>query len=384
MAITPTNSRKLLMSIIAMAIIVGSFFYSSYLSKQIAEREKRQMEEWVAAQKIIANADIGEDLTLASIIIAEQKTIPVIETNELDSIMGFLNLDSNKAKSSASFLESKLNTYKKDGRYIKTYLDTEQKKFNTYYYGESSLLRQVQYFPLLQLLIVVLFTTMMIISIINRNKSIQNQLWAGLAKETAHQLGTPISALSGWTTILKEGANQQEILPEMEKDIDRLKLISERFSMIGGTPKKEQVILQDIISHVLSYIKKRASEHVKFIFESYPVQPVVLNLSSELIEWVIENICKNGLDAMDGSGTITVSIKETETEIHVDITDTGRGIPSSLQNDIFNPGVSTKKRGWGVGLTLAKRIIEDYHGGKLFILQSTVGKGSTFRIAFKK
>ena len=372
------------MSIIAIAIVVGSFFYSDYLSKRIAEREKRQMEEWVAAQQTIANAAIGEDITLASIIIAEQKTIPVIETNELDSIMGFLNLDSSKAIKHTDYLQSTLNAYKKEGRLIKTYIDTEQKKFNTYYYGESSLLRQVRYFPLLQLLIVVLFTTMMIISINNRNKSIQNQLWAGLAKETAHQLGTPISALSGWTTILKEGANQQEILPEMEKDIDRLKLISERFSMIGGTPKKEKVVLQEIVQHVVTYIKKRASEQVRFIFNDYPNHPILINLSPELIEWVIENICKNGLDAMEGSGAITLSLRETENEIHLDISDTGRGIPPSLQDEIFNPGVSTKKRGWGVGLTLAKRIIEEYHGGKLYILQSTVGKGTTFRISFKK
>lgn len=372
------------MSIIAIAIVICTFFYSDYLSSRIAEREKRQMEAWVSAQQIIANAEIGEDLTLASVIIAEQKTIPVIEANEQDSIMGYLNLDSTNAIQIPGYLLSKLNAYKKEGRFIKTYIDADQKKFNTYYYGESSLLRQVRYFPLLQLLIVVLFTAMMIVSINNRNKSIQNQLWAGMAKETAHQLGTPISALSGWTTILKEGAAQQDILPEMEKDIDRLKLISERFSMIGGTPKKEKVILQDIITHVLNYIKKRASEQVKFIFETYPDQPVVLNLSPELIEWVIENICKNGLDAMDGAGTITVSIQETETEIQIDIADTGRGIPSSLQDEIFNPGVSTKKRGWGLGLTLAKRIIEEYHGGKLSILQSTLGKGSTFRIAFKK
>ncbi len=372
------------MSFIAIAIVIGSFFYSDYLSKRIAEREKRQIEEWVAAQQIIANSAIGEDLTLASIIIAEQKTIPVIETNELDSIMGFMNLDSNKAKLEAKYLQSKLNSYKKEGRFIKTFLDTEQKKFNTYYYGESSLLRQVRYFPLLQLLIVILFTTMMIVSINNRNKSIQNQLWAGLAKETAHQLGTPISALSGWTTILKEGANQQEIIPEMEKDIDRLKLISERFSMIGGTPKKELVVLQEIVRNVVSYIKKRASEQVNFIFNDYPSGSVLLQLSPELIEWVIENICKNGLDAMEGRGTITLSIHQTESEIQLDITDTGRGIPVSLQDEIFNPGVSTKKRGWGVGLTLAKRIVEEYHDGKLFILQSAMGKGTTFRISFKK
>jgi signal transduction histidine kinase len=371
------------MSILAVAIVIGTFFYSNYLSTRIAEREKRQMEEWVAAQQKIANAEIGEDLSLASIIIAEQTTIPVIEANETDSIMGFMNLDSNKATNN-NYLASKLNAFKNKGNFIKTYIDTSQKKFNVYYYGESSLLIQVRYFPLLQLLIVILFTTMMIISINNRNKSIQNQLWAGLAKETAHQLGTPISALSGWTTILKEGASTHEILPEMEKDIDRLKLISERFSMIGGTPKKENVVLQELVENVVTYMKKRASEKVTFIFNDYPAHSVQIALAPELIEWVIENICKNGLDAMSGTGTLTLAIHELNQEIYLDISDTGKGIPASLQTEIFNPGISTKKRGWGVGLTLAKRIVEEYHRGQLFILQSAEGKGTTFRIAFKK
>ena len=377
------NTWKLLMSILAVAIVIGTFFYSNYLSTRIAEREKRQMEEWVAAQQKIANAEIGEDLSLASIIIAEQTTIPVIEANETDSIMGFMNLDSNKATNN-NYLASKLNAFKNKGNFIKTYIDTSQKKFNVYYYGESSLLIQVRYFPLLQLLIVILFTTMMIISINNRNKSMQNQLWAGLAKETAHQLGTPISALSGWTTILKEGASTHEILPEMEKDIDRLKLISERFSMIGGTPKKENVVLQELVENVVTYMKKRASEKVTFIFNDYPAHSVQIALAPELIEWVIENICKNGLDAMSGTGTLTLAIHELNQEIYLDISDTGKGIPASLQTEIFNPGVSTKKRGWGVGLTLAKRIVEEYHRGQLFILQSAEGKGTTFRIAFTK
>ena len=370
------------MSILAVAIVIGTFFYSNYLSTRIAEREKRQMEEWVAAQQKIANAEIGEDLSLASIIIAEQTTIPVIEANENDSIMGFMNLDSNKATN--KYLTTKLNALKDKGRFIKTYIDTNQKKFNIYYYGESSLLMQVRYFPLLQLLIVIIFTTMMFISINNRNKSMQNQLWAGLAKETAHQLGTPISALSGWTTILKEGASTHEILPEMEKDIDRLKLISERFSMIGGTPRKENVVLQELVENVVTYMKKRASEKVTFIFNDYPSRPVQMALAPELIEWVIENICKNGLDAMSGTGILTLAIHETNHEICLDISDSGKGIPTSLQSEIFNPGVSTKKRGWGVGLTLAKRIVEEYHRGQLFILHSSEGSGTTFRIAFKK
>lgn len=343
----------------------------------------RQMQEWVAAQQIIANADIGEDIRLASIVIAEQTTIPVIEANEKDSVMGFLNIDSAKLISNPNFLASTLIGFKKEGRFIKTFIDADQTKYNVYYYGESSLLKQVRYFPILQLLVVILFTAMMIVAINNRNKSMQNQLWAGLAKETAHQLGTPISALSGWTAILKEGASQQDILPEMEKDINRLKLISERFSMIGGTPKKELVSLQELVKHVMSYIKKRASEKVEFVFVDDTKATVNIHVAAELIEWVIENICKNGLDAMEESGIVSLRIHETEQEVLLDISDTGKGIPLAIQGEIFNPGMSTKKRGWGVGLTLAKRIIEEYHNGRLFILQSIPGKGTTFRIALK-
>lgn len=372
------------MSLVAVTIVIGTFFYSNYLSELISAREKRQMEEWVTAQRIIANSAIGEDIQLASIIIAEQTTIPVIEANEADSIMGFLNFDSSRAIKNPNYLKSKLIDYKAQERFIKTYIDVDEQKFNIYYYGESSLLMQVRYFPILQLLIVILFTTMMIVSINNRNRSIQNQLWAGLAKETAHQLGTPISALSGWITILKEGEKQEDVIPEIEKDIERLKRISERFSMIGGSPKKELVDLQELVNHVISYIKKRASEKVQFIVENKTPSRVEIKLAAELIEWVIENICKNGLDALEGAGSITVSIHETMQEVHLDIADTGKGIPASLENEIFNPGFSTKKRGWGVGLTLAKRIVEEYHNGKLFILQSTPGKGTTFRIVFKK
>jgi len=375
---------KFLMSLIAVGIVIGTFFYSNYLAERISNREKRQMEEWVAAQQAIANAAMGDDLSLASVVIAEQTTIPVIETNERDSIMGFMNLDSLKAIQNKAYLADKLSVFKNEGNYIKTYIDNEEKKFNVYYYGESSLLKQVRYFPLLQLLIVILFTSMMIISINNRNKSMQNQLWAGLAKETAHQLGTPISALSGWTTILKEGAKTHEILPEMEKDIDRLKIISERFSLIGGVPKKEKVAFQQLVNHVVEYTKKRASEKVNFIFQCDAKHPIYLFLAPTLVEWVIENICKNGLDAMDGSGSITLSITELQQEVRLDISDTGKGIPIDLQQEIFQPGVSSKKRGWGVGLTLSKRIVEDYHGGRLFVANSEPEKGTTFSILLKK
>ena len=221
------------MSLIGAIIVIASYFYSNFLAEKISLREKKTMQEWVAAQKAVANAFAGDDLSLSTVIIAEQKTIPVIETDERDSIMSFLNLDSLKVSEDAAYLQDKLVQYKSQGRYITTYLTEDGKKFNRYYYGESALLKEVRYFPMIQLLIVIIFSITMIILINNRHKSIQNQLWASLAKETAHQLGTPISALSGWTMLLQEGKQPSTVLPDMEKDIDRLKLIAERFGMIG-------------------------------------------------------------------------------------------------------------------------------------------------------
>ena len=372
------------MSLIGAIIVIASYLYSNFLAEKISLREKKTMQEWVAAQKAVANAFAGDDLSLSTVIIAEQKTIPVIETDERDSIMSFLNLDSLKVSEDAAYLLDKLVQYKSQGRYITTYLTEDGKKFNRYYYGESALLKEVRYFPMIQLLIVIIFSITMIILINNRHKSIQNQLWASLAKETAHQLGTPISALSGWTMLLQEGKQPSTVLPDMEKDIDRLKLIAERFGMIGGIPKKVKTNIVDLVFHAVDYVRKRAAEKINIQVVRYPEHPVFLNIAQALIEWVVENILKNALDAMDGAGHIHIEITETEKEVFIDITDTGKGIPTAVQQEIFHPGFTTKKRGWGLGLTLAKRIVEEYHQGYLTVKNSEPGKGTCFRIALLK
>jgi signal transduction histidine kinase len=379
-----TFGWKLLLALIAVMIVVATFFYSDMLAGKIAEQEKKEIEEWVAAQQLIAAAGQGQDLTLASIIVAEQRNIPVIETNERDSIMNFLNLDTAKVTSQPNYLQNELSEYKQNGRVIRTYLDPDGNHYNLYYYGESRLLNQVRYFPLIQLLIVILFSILMVASIANRYRSEQNHLWAGLAKETAHQLGTPISALQGWLEILNENKETSHVTIDMEKDIDRLKLISDRFSMIGGTPIKENQDLVKLTSRVIDYMRKRASEKTSIEFKATHNSSVNLMLSASLIEWVLENLIKNSLDAMKGKGMLTISIEEDLQEVHLDITDTGSGIEGSKFNQVFFPGYSTKKRGWGVGLTLSKRIIEDYHGGILFVKHSVMGIGTTFRITLKK
>lgn len=373
-----------MLALIAVIIVIGTFFYSDMLARKIASQERKKIEEWVAAQQLIANASQEQDITLASILVAEQRTIPVIETNELDSIMNFLNVDTSELLVPSEYLQKELTEYKQKGRVIRTYLDQNRSRYNLYYYGESTLLKQVRYFPLIQLMVVILFSILMVASIISRYRSEQNRLWAGLAKETAHQLGTPISALQGWMEILRENEEAGLVLADMEKDVDRLKLISDRFSMIGGTPSKEKQDLVQVISRVVEYMRKRASEKTTIQFENANSTPVYLMLSSSLIEWVLENLIKNALDAMKGKGKLVISIEEDMQEVHVDISDTGSGISMSKFKQVFFPGYSTKKRGWGVGLTLSKRIIEEYHGGNLFVKNSVQGVGTTFRITFKK
>ncbi len=365
-------------------IVIGSYFYSNFLAEEISKREEKTMQEWVAAQKMIANAYPGDDLTLSAEIIAEQKNIPVIETDEKDSIMSYLNLDAGKVLRDDDYLNIRLQQFKEKGRFITTYLSEDRKKFNRYYYGESLLLKQVRYFPMIQLLIVVIFSIIILTWLSNRHKSIQNQLWASLAKETAHQLGTPISALAGWNVLLQEGKEPASVLPEMAKDIDRLKLIADRFGMIGGVPRKTETDIVALVFHAVDYMKKRAAEKISIQIINHPAHPITLMLSDALIEWVIENILKNALDAMEGVGMITIEIVEHAEEVYVDITDTGKGMSAALQNEIFNPGFSTKKRGWGLGLTLARRIVQEYHNGKLTVKNSELGKGTTFRMAFMK
>lgn len=372
------------MSLFAVLIVVGSFFYSEMLTRKLSEQERKRVEEWVTAAQRIASASANEDLSLPMIIVAEQHDIPVIETDELDRVMFFINLDSIRAKADSTYVPALLRDFKKRGTFIATYFGEGESKFNRYYYGESTLLKQVRYFPLVQMLIVLLFASVMLYALRNAHRSSQNRLWAGLAKETAHQLGTPISALSGWTAILKEGADQSQVLNEMGKDIDRLKLIAERFSMIGGAPRKEKQNVVALVTHAVDYIKKRASEKTTIDLHLPEHAQISVEVSALLIEWVIENLLKNALDATDGRGNITIRLFEEKDQVVLDITDTGKGIAGSMKGNIFQPGFTTKKRGWGLGLTLSRRIIEEYHGGELLLKQSELGKGATFRVVLKK
>ncbi len=377
------NWRSLL-AFIAVVIVIASIFYSRYLSGRIALQERQKVEAWAEAQQFIAKATAEQDILFATLIMAGQTTIPVIETDEKDNISNYLNIDSSKVNSDPQYLKELIREYGRKNVPIITYLGQDTGKFNKYYYGESLLLKQVRYYPLVQLLIVALFIIVTLLALSSQHKSYQNQLWAGMAKETAHQLGTPLSALEGWVEMMKENPADRTMLLEMEKDIGRLKLVSDRFSKIGSTPNLEETDLVTTLRQVVEYVKKRAPGKILFHLETGGVMHIPVKISPPLFEWVVENILKNALDAMEGKGNITVHVQETIKNIQIDITDTGKGISAANISRVFNPGFTTKKRGWGLGLTLSKRIIHQYHKGELFVKASELGKGTTFRITLKK
>jgi len=367
------------LAIIAIAIVTGTIFYTDFLSKKIEVEEREKINQWVEANKFVAKAPTNADLTLAIEIQQKNTDIPIIWTNENDSIIDSRNIDTNEIKSSKNFLEKKLKEFKSAHPPIILQLNKNPYVADKYYYGDSKLLKQIRYFPIVQLLIIALFIFITIYSISVRNKSTQNQVWAGMAKETAHQLGTPISSLQGWVEMLKEMYGSSTISNEMEKDVNRLKLISDRFGKIGSTPKLELHDLTEQVEKMLAYIKRRSTEKVSFILER-PEEKVMVNISAPLFDWVIENLLKNALDAINGKGTIRIKIKKQPERVFVDVSDSGKGISKHNISKIFKPGFTTKKRGWGLGLSLAKRIIEQYHKGQLYVKSSEIGKGTTFRI----
>jgi signal transduction histidine kinase len=375
------NVRNVL-GLLAIVFVVASILFSNNLAKKIAAQEKIKVEEYVAAVNDLYNI-ANTDTKLASKIINDLSTdIPLIQTNEKDSVIAN-NLDTAKVEKSKSYLNKKLQEFKTTNPPIVWVnpLDNTQKTFT--YYGESDLLIQIKYFPIVQLIVALLFIIIILIATNVKNKSTQNQVWAGLAKEAAHQLGTPISSLQGWLEVLKETPGAEKYAVEIAKDVERLKLVSDRFGKIGSTPKLEatNIVLQ--VNNMLEYVKKRAPQKVQFLFE--PSEPeITANINAPLFDWVIENLLKNALDAMDGTGSITVHIKDELTQTLIDVTDTGKGIAKKNLPNVFKPGFTTKQRGWGLGLSLSKRIVEVYHKGDLFVKQSEVAVGTTFRIVLRK
>jgi signal transduction histidine kinase len=377
---------RTVLAVIAIAIVTGTVFYSNYLSKKIAADERKKVNVWVQSLKTRADSAIQQSaLDLTNIITSENTDIPIIETDEQDNPSGQgLNLDTLKLKEDKNYLKNKLAEFKKAHEPITVEISKEPRFVNRYYYGDSVLLQEVRYYPLIQLLIVALFIIITLIAISTRNKSTQNQVWAGMAKETAHQMGTPLTSLQGWVEMLRETPGMEKIVPEMSKDVDRLKLVSDRFGKIGSTPQLElnDIIIQ--VQNMVTYIKRRSPESVTFNLNTNGEGEIKAMINGPLFDWVIENLLKNALDAMEGKGGLNINIKNETTQVTVDVIDSGKGISKQNIRNVFKPGFTTKKRGWGLGLTLCKRIIEQYHNGELFVKQSEPGKGTTFRIVLRK
>ncbi|HEY8894010.1 MAG TPA: HAMP domain-containing sensor histidine kinase [Niastella sp.] len=381
--IRPLFNWRTGLALIAIAIVSGTIFYSQYLARKIAGEERQKVEEYVEATKLLLVDTTGLSTKLVGIIITENKTIPIIVTDEKGHILDHVNLDSASVASDTNYVHKKLIEFRSQNPTIEWVDPLKPEEKNLYYYGHTSLLNQVRYYPLVQLFIVSMFILITILALTTSFRSSQNQVWAGMAKETAHQLGTPLTSLQGWVEILKDANPNEKIVHEMEKDVDRLKLVSDRFGKIGSTPhlEKHNIVIQ--VSSMVEYIRKRATGKVQFVLNTHNINEINTMISPPLFDWVIENLLKNALDAMEGKGTITLNIWQQEEQTFIDVTDTGKGIAKQNISKVFKPGFTTKKRGWGLGLSLSKRIIEQYHKGQLFVKQSEPGKGTTFRIVLK-
>lgn len=371
------------LAVIAILIVSGTIFYSQYLARKIKAEEKLRVEQWYKAVKFIISAPDSVDISFASQISTENKSIPIIETNEKDSITNHINLDTART-TDREYLERKLSKLRSQHAPFEWVDPKDSTIRNRYYYGNSRLLDEVRYYPIIQLLIVALFILITILSLRSRHRSLQNQVWAGMAKETAHQLGTPVSSLEGWVEMLKESPLDKKIVQELEKDVDRLRLVSDRFGKIGSTPHLEETDLIKQINSMVDYMRKRATGKISFTVDTHGKKEITARISAPLFDWVIENLLKNALDAMEGKGAITVDIRDEPLAVNIDVSDTGKGISKQNISNVFKPGFTTKKRGWGLGLSLSRRIISQYHKGEIFVKHSEVGKGTTFRIVLKK
>jgi len=362
----------------AVMIGTGSLYYTNRLVKTIAADERKRIELWAEATEFLANPDpLGNDVLQFFLTVLENNTqIPVILSDADGNVMASRNLDSTRLNQEAYLLES-LEKMKDENDSI--VIDIGNNNFQYLYYRNSNLLRKLAAFPYFQLGVIILFILVSYIAFSISRKAEQNKVWTGLTKETAHQLGTPISSLSGWVEILKQTGADPSTVKELEKDSQRLVKIADRFSKIGSKPALKETDIIRIIKTSSSYITSRRGKSYRF-HTDLPATPVIVPVNETLLDWVIENLCKNALDAMEGVGDLTIRCEVGEKNVVIDVEDTGRGVPKSRFNTIFKPGYTTKKRGWGLGLSLTKRIIESYHNGKIFVLTSEPGIKTVFRI----
>ena len=364
----------------AILIAIVSVVVSDILIKDLAREEREKIEVWAEATRVVTSEEPSLNMNLILKIIQGNTTIPVLLCNDRDSVLTYKNIELPETGAEA-FLQEKLKEFK--NKNVPIAVDMEDGTFQYLYYDDSTNLKRLLVYPYAQLSVMAVFILIAFLALASTKKAEQNKVWVGLSKETAHQLGTPISSLIAWIEYLKTKDVDAYLLGEMDKDVKRLETIAERFSKIGSNPDPVPVNIFDSIRSALDYMGTRISSKVHIHLE-LPEHPVLVLMNGSLFAWVIENLTKNAVDAMEGQGEITYTLEEKGDKVRIDVTDTGRGILKSKFKTVFNPGYTTKKRGWGLGLSLVKRIVESYHGGKIYVRWSEMGKGTTFRIELKK
>lgn len=373
---------KIILVVAAILIAVASLVVSHVLTKDLESQERTRMGVWAEAMRTLNNADENTDLNLVLKVLNENNTIPVVVMDNNGAVSEFRNIKLNE-KTYADSLRAAAaigRSYLASGNVIRITLDSKRHEYIDVCYGESVMLQRLAWYPFVQLGVVLIFVVIAVFALLSSKRAEQNKVWVGLSKETAHQLGTPISSLMAWVEVLKEQYPDDDLIPELDKDVKRLQLISDRFSKIGSQPELAPTNLTEVVDHVADYMNPRTSRSV-VIAKHLPDHDVVVNLNASLFEWVIENLCKNAVDAMGGvSGRIDITVEELPGKVAVEVADTGKGIKKKDVGNVFRPGFTTKKRGWGLGLSLAKRIIEEYHKGRIWVKSTEVGKGTTFRI----
>lgn len=373
---------KILLVVMAMVMSVGSLVISHFLVRDLKREEQRKMEIWAEAMRSLNSADEYTDLTLVLTVLNSNSTIPVVVLDREGEVQDYRNIPLREESTEEQMraVKRKAQSMMDAGRVIRVYLSSTD--YMEICYADSLLLRRLAWWPYVQLGLVFVFVVVAIFALLSSKRAEQNKVWVGLSKETAHQLGTPISSLMAWQEMLRETYPDDELLPEMGKDVERLQRIAERFSKIGSLPELRPESLNEVLSAVTQYISRRASNRVRLTC-TVPQQPLIVPMCSSLFEWVVENLCKNAIDAMDGQGSITLTASTEGALAVVEVADTGKGIPKNKFRTVFTPGFTTKKRGWGLGLSLAKRIVEEYHHGRIYVKNSEVGRGTTFRIELK-
>lgn len=372
---------RTILIVVAVIIAISSLLVSHSLVRDLEREERNKMEVFAEAYRTFNNADENTDLSLVLEVISSNNTIPVVILDKNDNITSYLNLEIPK-QDTLRYLKQYVDAMRGNGNSIRLYHeDGNQDSYTEVCYGESVLINRLTIFPYIQLGVVLIFVLIAIFALLSFKKTEQNRVWVGLSKETAHQLGTPISSLIAWIELLKDKYSDALIL-EMEKDVNRLQMIAERFSKIGSMPAPVQEDMVLVLDRVVAYMERRTPNSVQFV-KNFPDPPLNAAVNASLFEWVIENLCKNAVDAMDGQGTLTINLFREGDVVAIEVTDTGKGISKNLYKSVFNPGFTTKKRGWGLGLSLAKRIVEEYHNGKIYVKKSEPGNGTTFRIELK-